>query len=385
MRETLISFYETYPPESGAANVSYNLAKYLPGEKHLIQISHHKETDKMPQESAGGVKLINIQIASKNRVLKFFKIFLSFFTIVKKIRTLKPDAVILEGASWTFYYFILAKLMNWQNLDMVTIYHSHNVEYLLRRERNSWPVVQMTRFSEKWLMNHSDLSTAVSQKDANLFKRLYGAEPVLLPNGVDIKSFNEVKHEQIKDIKKKYRIEGKVILFMGLAGYKPTEEALNFLVYKVFPKVLSEQKKAKLAVLGGKIPFQKEFIINPGVISYREVPVFIKACNVCVAPIFSGSGTRLKILEYMAAGKPVVSTLKGAEGLDVKPGRDIIIADSGEEFAEAVLNLLAHPDKANSVGLKGRELVHSKYSWEKIVNDFANNLEALFFSINAEY
>ncbi len=380
MKFVVISFYETFPPKSGSANVSYHIAKFLPGEKYLLQI-RHKRKKKEKGEFQSEVKTVNIYFPSKNRAIKFFKLFFSFYYILKKIKALNPDMVIMEGGSWAFYYFILAKLIKILNLDIKTVYHSHNVEYLLRREKNSWPVVQMTRLSEKWLMNHSDLSTAVSQKDAEWFKKLYGAEPVLLPNGVNIKSFNEVKDEQVKDIKKNYRIEGKVILFMGLSGYRPTEEALEFLIQKVFPKILAQDKNVKLAVLGGKITFKKEFIINPGMIPYDEVPAFIKACNLGVAPIFSGSGTRLKILEYMAAGKPVVSTSKGAEGLDVKNGQNILLADSEERFAEAVLDLLKHPEKVKYIGLNGKKLVETKYSWDKIVDVFIYSLKSSFVEL----
>jgi len=378
MKYAVISFYETIPPESGAANVSFHLAKFLPGEKYLIQLSHRRSQDEILNMVAGDIRLINIQIVSKNRFLKFFKIFLSFFTIVKKIRGINPDTIIFEGASWTFYYYILAKCMNLMNLDLITIYHSHNVEYLLRKEKNIWPVVLITKYSEQWLMRHADMSTAVSSKDADLFKRLYGVKPILLPNGVNSESFHEVKEEDVKRIKAKYHLQGKVVLFMGLAGYKPTDEALDFLINKVFPKILLKEKDAKLAVLGGKMQEEEEFIINPGVIPFEEIPAFIKACDVCAAPIFSGSGTRIKILEYLAAGKPVVSTTKGAEGLDVRTGKNIIIADNENKFAEEVLDLLKHPDKAKLIGLNGKKIVEERYSWEKIIENFLVNIKDLF-------
>lgn len=369
MKFAVVSFYQAYPPESGAASVSYNLAKFLPEEKYLIQLSHNR-ADKKDNNTEDGAELINIYIYSKNRVKKFFKLLFSFYTIQKVIKKINPDLVIMEGASWAFYYFLLTKFIKFLNPDLKTVYHAHNVEYLLRKGKNIWPIVQITWLSEKWMMNHSDLSTAVSQKDKNSFRKLYGVEPVLLPNGVDTKVFYEVTADEIKKIKKKYKIEGKVILFMGLSGYRPTAEALEFLIYKVFPKILSQDNNIKLAVLGGKIDFKKEFILNPGLIPYREVPVFIKACDVGVAPIFSGSGTRIKILEYMAAGKPVVSTPKGAEGLDIEDGQNIIIADNEDEFARAILYLLKHQEKAKLIGANGKNLVESKYSWEKIVDDF---------------
>jgi polysaccharide biosynthesis protein PslH len=97
------------------------------------------------------------------------------------------------------------------------------------------------------------------------------------------------------------------------------------------------------------------------------LPDFVKACAIGVAPIFSGSGTRLKILEYMAAGRPVVSTTKGSEGIAVKDQDNILIADDDKSFAEKIIYLLKNREVAEEIGNEGMQMVTQNYSWQKIM------------------
>jgi glycosyltransferase involved in cell wall biosynthesis len=92
-------------------------------------------------------------------------------------------------------------------------------------------------------------------------------------------------------------------------------------------------------------------------------PLYARA-GVFVNPMRGGGGTRLKVLEAMAAGKAVVSTSIGAEGLALTPGRDVIVADTAAEFAAAVRGLLANRAQAARLGLAARALVEARYRWE---------------------
>ena len=89
----------------------------------------------------------------------------------------------------------------------------------------------------------------------------------------------------------------------------------------------------------------------------------VKCCRSRRSPILQGGGTRLKILEAMALGTPVVATSKGAEGLDVEDGRHLLIADTPDEFAQAVIRLLQSPELRTSLGRNGRQLVAERYDW----------------------
>jgi glycosyltransferase involved in cell wall biosynthesis len=82
-----------------------------------------------------------------------------------------------------------------------------------------------------------------------------------------------------------------------------------------------------------------------------------------VVPLRSGGGTRLKILEAMAMGRPVVSTALGAEGLEIAPGENILLAETAEQFLQQLRTLIDHPDRARQLGQAGRQLVVAKYDW----------------------
>jgi len=97
-----------------------------------------------------------------------------------------------------------------------------------------------------------------------------------------------------------------------------------------------------------------------------DIRPYLSRAAVYVVPLRSGSGTRLKIFEAMAAGKAVVSTTIGAEGLPVEDGENIILADQAGAFAAAVVTLLQHQETARRLEQNARHLVESRYSWEAV-------------------
>jgi len=374
VKTVFVSFYETFPPVSGAATVTYNVAKYLSGEKYLIQLG----SDKKSRVLEGDINLINIRYISDNHFIKIINLSVQFPNIIAKLKQLNPEIIILEGASWALYYLFLFYLIKINRMKSKIIYHAHNVEYLLREKKNNRVIALITKWAEGIMMTKADLSTAVSKDDALNFERIYGIIPIILPNGVDVGNFDNINERQIRNIKAKYNLKEKIVLFMGLASFMPNREGVNFLINDVFPMIIREWPEVRLAVIGGSVKYKKKWLLNPGCIPFKEVPIFIKACDVCVAPIFSGSGTRLKILEYMAASKPVVSTTKGAEGISVKNGENIIIANSANRFAEKIIFLLRNPGYAEKIGYEGMKMVRANYSWQKIMEDFNRELLRLF-------
>lgn len=371
MKVVIVSFYNSFPPVSGAANVTYKFAKFLAGEKYLIQLSPCRENKEIDQ----GIKIINFKQVRFKGFRKILEMFRNAFKIVSEIKTISPKCVVLEGASWALYNLFLIFLLKRAKIDSLIVYHAHNVEYLLRKQKSHWLIANITKWAERNLLKKSDIITAVSKNDAHHFEKLYGEKSLILPNGVDIQCFDTVSDDQIKEIKVKYNLDGKLVLFMGLLDYLPNKEGIDFLINSVFPAVRKKTPDIKLVILGGKLKSKEKWILNPGVIPFEEIPALVKACDVCVAPIFSGSGTRVKILEYMAAGKPVVSTTKGAEGLSVNNRDNIVIADDVENFAEEIVSLVKKPEYSERISIQGRMLVRKNYSWTGIMQSFNSVLE----------
>jgi len=369
MTSLFVAFYRAYPPDSGAAAVSYYTAKYFPGEKtfkFIDKTSYELQLD-------GQLKVATFACSTKSPIRKAWGIFRSLPYLVRTIRIMKPTWIFLEGASWTGYFVPLMFLLRMYKIPSRIIYHAHNVEVILRKEKNDSLLAWITGFTEKYVVRHSQIVTAVSDVDIRNFQSLYGISPFPLPNGVDLQQYRVSRSETGK-IKRKYGLGGELILFMGLPEYKPNKEAIHFLLEEVFPKLLRIRPKVKLALIGGKIGKSYPWLINPGSIPFSEVAAFILNCTVCVAPIFSGSGTRLKILEYMAARKPVVATAKGAEGLRVENSRSILLAESAVDFSSQIMTLLRDTPLRTRLGEQGYRVVKAFYSWPNILQQFSQKL-----------
>lgn len=366
MKIVIIALYKVYPPSFGAAVVPYNILKYLKGEKFLIQIGEKNDCKKLKYGT-----VITIDEKSRGKLDKFIKMNCLLNKIKKKIDKINPELIIFEGAaSWSFYYLLLFKKLK----KFRIIYHDHNVEYELRKQKGNFLINYVTYLSEKFLLKNSYKAFVVSERDRNLIKKIYGLRVGVLPNGADICKFNKINNKNLKAIRVKYGF-GKInILFIGIPIYRPNKEALDFLINIIFPKLLKKNKNVKLVVTGGKLDKKKDFIINPGNVDCEELPKIIKVCDICVAPIISGSGTRLKILEYMAAGKPVISTSKGAEGINVENRKNILIENDISKFANKILLLIKNKGFSKRLGKNGKKLVQQNYSWKEIVNKFQREL-----------
>lgn len=370
MKILFVSFYMTFPPVCGAAVVSMNTARFINGRKIFFQLGEKTEKRKLKD----GTILISQRLHSAGYLVKIMTIIKCIPKIIFIIKKQKPDYIILEGAAWTFYYYCLVRMMKLMGIKSHVVYHSHNVDYVLRYQKDAKVVAILTKWAEFRLLRSVEIVTAVSERDAKQFKELYQVDSLVFPNGVDVLAFKAISNEDISQIKKKYGLTGNLILFMGLPDYPPNREGLRFLIDKVMPALLVKKKDFKLVVIGGELKEKKSWINNPGSVPYEDVPKIVKACDICVAPIFSGSGTRLKILEYMAAEKPVVSTKKGAEGLDIINGKEIYIADTENSFVQMILHLFSHPEAALSAAINGRKMVESKYDWRIITKHFENLL-----------
>ena len=160
------------------------------------------------------------------------------------------------------------------------------------------------------------------------------------------------------------------LLFLGSYSHRPNIDAAEFLIRKIWPVVHKEVPSAKL-VIAGTFPEKIScFPIGAAGVQFagfvKDLEDLYQHTRVVCAPILSGSGTRVKILEAAAYGKPVVSTQIGAEGLEMREDIDIIIRDDPKAFAKACIRLLNDMDKCNEIGNAARTTVMKIYDKEKI-------------------
>lgn len=371
MRVAFVSLYEAFPPTSGAAYVTYNCARLTPCTGLLVQLAQRAAVEHQSQ-----LTIVSLQQWTPSRLAKLVGFPLTILQIRREIARFKPDCVVIEGASWVAYLALIVFVLRKTLPNIKIAYHAHNVEALLRQERNSRLVVSLTLRAERYLLTRCDRSFAVSEDDRQRFLSLYGVLPSLLRNGVDCSAY-DVSPTEIDDVRERFGITDEGILFMGLYGYPPNTEAVRFLIEQVMPFLHSQRPNIRLVVTGGGPPCSAPWLINTGVIARRELDAVLCACRVGVAPIFKGSGTRLKILEYMAAGLPVVATKKGAEGLNLDAEKHLIYAETASEFQAALLKLLSNTAYSKNLSAQAGTLVKSQFDWIPLLHRFANELEGL--------
>ena len=147
----------------------------------------------------------------------------------------------------------------------------------------------------------------------------------------------------------------------------PNRDAVEFFARAILPRVRAKCPDVRLIVAGRNPPnqFVEQFRSDRKIEFTGTVPdmrPYLAAATVVIVPLRVGGGTRIKILEACAAGKPIVSTSVGAEGLDLEPGKEIILADDPREFARSVVNLLQHPARSEAVARSARAAVVERYS-----------------------
>lgn len=203
-----------------------------------------------------------------------------------------------------------------------------------------------------------DALIPITEADARDFRTLGGSCPMyVLPGGV------EVEQRAVDRAEERDGAAG----FLGSLDYRPNQEAALWLAEELRPRLAAH---ATLHVAGSRAPrWLQERLAVPGVVFHGEVAdaqAFMREMRVMLAPILSGGGMRIKILEAMAAGKAVLSTAIGAEGIDVANGENIVIADDPAAFAAAVEALLADAPRAHAMGDAARTLVATRYSTDAL-------------------
>lgn len=277
------------------------------------------------------------------------------------LRGLAPRAVIMSSI-WEYH-----AVRHAQGIPLFL--DAHNVDAVAIGERfgPSHPFTRMVHRCELRALQASAHVFTCSENDRALFQSRYGIPSdriTAVPNGVAVSEFDPDAAPAAARIPEK---PGPVTLFfMGKLDYQPNREALRVLCERVLPKLeQAAPGRFHLLVCGGPIP-QGAFPPSVHFAGRVEaVAPFLWSADICLAPIFSGSGTRFKVLEYFAARKPVVATAKAVEGLDVVPGEHYEAAET-EQFADRILELDRDPARAGRLAQAAFTLARERYDWSVV-------------------
>ena len=267
----------------------------------------------------------------------------------------------------------------------------HNIEYDLVRQtsrpgtsllRRAYSAVdwRKIRAEELRAWTRIDGCTLTSERDEKmLLADAPSTRTAVVPNGVDV--------ERFRPSDPPITPTPGSLLFFGAIDYHPNTDGLQFFLNDILPFLTApsapDMPGVKLSIVGRRPPPEILAHAGPAVEitgAVDDVRPHIERAAVVVVPLRLGSGTRLKILEAMAMGKAVVATTIGAEGLDVVPGRDLLIADDAESFARQIRKLLDNPALAAEIGAAARRLVTERYTWrssvDRLVHFYEEILEA---------
>jgi glycosyltransferase involved in cell wall biosynthesis len=275
-----------------------------------------------------------------------------FSVVIASQITTAPYAVTLKGVPRIF-----------EEVELATLREKYTGQsHVGRRLRYGLMWWKARRFTTHLLHQFHGCTVVSQQEQANVLSIAPNCRHVrVVPNGVDLNWYKGDFGAPEPD----------TLVFPGALTYSANFDAMVFFLHQVFPLIKARRPEVILRITGrtNGMPVDRllsdKSVILTGYLD--DVRPTVAQSWACVVPLHIGGGTRLKILEAMALGTPVVSTSKGAEGLEVTHGENILLADTPAEFADAVLRLL-EDDRALRARLatNGRRLVESQYGWEGI-------------------
>ncbi len=261
------------------------------------------------------------------------------------------------------------------------VLRAHNIEHLIWKRIFSTCRNPLKKFYlkhlfttlenyEKTVLNRFDGILPITEKDAGFFKN-YCQKPVeTIPFGVNLEDYS---------LQDKLPQEN-ALFHIGSMNWMPNEEGIHWFLNEVWPKTRDKFPNLKLYLAGRAMPRWLLNLKEINVIVLGEVHEardFILSKSISIAPLFSGSGVRIKIIESMCLAKAVISTKTGAEGIDYEDGENILIAETPDDFVSAITRLYENPEEARRLGKNARRLIEANHDNRKIIG----RLEAFYQEI----
>jgi glycosyltransferase involved in cell wall biosynthesis len=270
----------------------------------------------------------------------------------------------IDMAMYAQKYKNIARIF--EEVELTTIYQLVlRADTPLRRFRNQLTWWKYSNYVHR-LLQTFDGRTVVSDLEE---RRTLSVAPdckniVVVPNGVEPAESGDDQHLEY---------DPERLIYTGAVTYLANMDAVRYFIERVLPVIRRRKPGIKLWVTGktagvdlGQLPHQENVLFTGYV---EDIRPLIRSSLACIVPLRIGGGTRLKILEALSHGTPVISTSKGIEGLDLKRGRDVLVGDSPEEFAAEVFRLIEQPGLRQQLISHGREVV-DRYGWEQIVQRY---------------
>jgi len=385
MKVVVIDEWLPWPLDSGKKIRTFNLISRLAKQHEVLFMGYARlpeENRKVSALEIHGIKVIPVKDSRTKRYsIRFYlEVFANIFSskpfstwyhikksfvyrLLKIMRDERPDLVHCE---WTN----LAPFLGYVD-NIPRVISAHNIESVIWRrlaKTTSNPLLKLVatqqakrieQLERKWYPA-VDHCIAVSEEDFQVIKK-YGAKVTVVENGVDIEYYNQIEQIECEN----------TLVFTASFDTFSNQDAVDYFLQEIFPIVRRRNTKISLWLVGKDPPDRiRKYAEEQANIhvtgTVPDVRPLVSKATLCVVPLRVGGGSRLKILEAMAMKKAIISTSVGAEGLRVTDGKDILIADKPEDFANKVLLLIRDKATRRSIAHAAWKLVNSYYDWEII-------------------
>lgn len=253
------------------------------------------------------------------------------------------------------------------------VLRSHNIEHLIwqrvasisRNPLKKLYLKHLARTLKKYelnILNKFDGIATITAKDGEYFRKNGCRVPMIaIPFGIDLKKFSKSRET---------KVEFPSLFHIGAMNWMPNEEGMRWFLNEVWPEVHKNHPEVKFYIAGREMPAWLKKLNSPGIEVVGEVDdalKFIYSKAIEVVPLFSGSGIRIKIIEGMAAGRAIVSTSIGAEGIAVTHEKNILLADNAKDFAGAVGRCIRSRDFCTQLGINARKLIEQDHANQRLI------------------
>lgn len=386
MKILIVTTKSPYPLFEGRALRTYNLIKQaaLHHEIHLLSFVQTPEDLEGIEHMRSICKVVEYEKlyfdGAKTQILKdaICELFSRAPLPVVKYRTAGMRAKmrkLMQTHQYDLVHLDMLHLADYMDLcgNTPVALIEHNVEHVIldrRADNETRPLHRAyLRYQAAKLKSYEGRAcqraqhvVAVSELDAQQLRELGpGARVTSVPNGVDTEYFR-TSHTHRKPTS---------LVFVGGFTWFPNLDAITYFCEDILPKLLKTIGDIQLTVIGKQpdTPVAQEIAKHPNVKLaglVEDIRPDVDAAAAYIVPLRIGGGTRLKILDALSMSKAIISTSVGCEGLDVEDGKTIVIADTPDAFAQAIVKVLADPAWADTIGRQGRQLVESRYDWAAV-------------------
>jgi sugar transferase (PEP-CTERM/EpsH1 system associated) len=397
MRLLLLTPQLPYPPHQGTSLRNYNLIAQL-AKRHQVCLLTFLESDQSLDDAGPLLEVCEWvdtlpvprrsnatrlrQMLTTRRPDMSWRLWSPAFRdrLTMRLAETSFDVVQIEGIELAPYVPTIEAARS----RPLTVYEDHNAEWVLQKRAcltdlripRRWPAafysfVQWMRLKgyEADVCRCADRVVAVSEADRDAILAVApGVTINVVPNGVDLDEYTGYNGP----------VEPCDLVFTGKMDFRPNVDAMLWMGREVWPLIQRRRPESRMAIVGQRPhPRLEPLRDDTGITITGWVPdvrPYIAGATVYVAPLRVGGGTRLKLLQAMAMGAAIVATSLGAEGFPVTHGRELLLADTPGDFAQAVLRLLEDPEQRSQMGRSARSFVEATYAWDALVP----KLEALY-------